>query len=69
MLRMKHRKTKQQRKEDTIRIRVTGEQKRTLIERAQREGLEVSAWLRSLGLREASVPSLSSHFRGVSPSA
>jgi hypothetical protein len=53
LCRMKRRKPLAQRKEDTIRIRVTTEQKRTLIDRAQRDGLEVSAWLRSLGLREA----------------
>jgi hypothetical protein len=46
-------KPKVQRKEDSIRVRVTAEQKRALVERARRDGLEVSAWLRSLGLREA----------------
>jgi len=50
---MKHRKPQRQRKEDSIRIRVTEEQKRTLMEGAARQGLDVSAWLRSLGLREA----------------
>jgi uncharacterized protein (DUF1778 family) len=50
---MKHRKPQKQRKEDSIRIRVTEEQKRTLMEGAARQGLDVSAWLRSLGLREA----------------
>jgi len=50
---MKRRKAAAQRKEDSIRIRVTAEQKQKLIDRAHRDGLEVSAWLRSLGMREA----------------
>ena len=50
---MKRRKPKAQRKEASIRVRVTDEQKRILTERATREGLEVSAWLRAVGLREA----------------
>jgi len=49
----KRRKPKAQRKEDSIRIRVTTQQKRTLEEAAQKAGLDVSSWLRSLGLREA----------------
>jgi hypothetical protein len=32
---------------------VTEEQKRTLTEAAEREGLDVSTWLRFLGLRAA----------------
>jgi hypothetical protein len=51
---MKRRKPKTQRKEEVMRLRVTGEQKRTLMRAAQEAGLEASAWLRSLGLREAS---------------
>jgi len=51
---MKRRKAKAARKDDVIRLRVTGEQKRTLVQAAQSAGLEVSAWLRSLSLREAS---------------
>lgn len=50
---VKRRKVKAQRKEDVIRLRVTSEQKRTLVEAAERAGLDVSAWLRSIGLREA----------------
>jgi uncharacterized protein (DUF1778 family) len=50
---MKRRKTKAERKEEAIRVRVTAEQKKTLAERAAQEGLDVSAWLRSVGLREA----------------
>ncbi|WP_437839261.1 plasmid mobilization protein [Sorangium sp. So ce1153] len=49
------RKPDEQRKEAVIKIRVTEEQKRTLTEAADREGLDVSAWLRRLGLREASA--------------
>lgn len=48
----KHRKPRTQRKEQSIRVRVTAQQKRALADRAQREGLDVSAWLRALGLRE-----------------
>lgn len=50
---MKRRKPKTQQKSEMIRLRVTEEQKRTLMQAAQAAGLELSAWLRSLGLREA----------------
>lgn len=50
---MKHRKTKAQRKEELIRVRVTSEQKKTLAEAATTAGLDISAWLRSIALREA----------------
>ena len=50
---MKRRKPKAQRKEDSIRIRVSNEQKTALVEAADRAGLDVSSWLRSIGLREA----------------
>lgn len=50
---MKRRKPKAERKEQAIRVRVTEAQKRALVERAARDGLDVSAWLRTLGLREA----------------
>lgn len=49
---MKRRKPKAQRKEESIRVRVTEEQKRLLMERADKAGLDVSAWLRAIGLRE-----------------
>ena len=49
---MQRRKPKAQRKEDSIRVRVTAEQKRLLTERAAKDGLDVSAWLRALGLQE-----------------
>jgi len=47
------RKDEADRKEEVIKIRVTSEQKATLTEAASRDGLDVSAWLRSLGLRAA----------------
>lgn len=40
------------RKGDQIRVRVTEEQKVAFAKIADRAGLDVSAWLRSLGLRE-----------------
>jgi uncharacterized protein (DUF1778 family) len=48
-------KDRRERKEESIRLRVTEEQKRVLTEAAEREGLDVSTWLRSLGLRAASA--------------
>ena len=50
---MKRRKPKAQRKEATIQIRCSADQKRVLAEAADRAGLDVSSWLRTLGLREA----------------
>jgi uncharacterized protein (DUF1778 family) len=40
-------------KDVTIRMRVTAEHKRVLNEAAEREGLELSAWLRRAALRAA----------------
>jgi len=48
-------KDRRERKEESIRLRVTEEQKRVLTEAAEREGLDVSTWLRSLGLRAAAA--------------
>jgi uncharacterized protein (DUF1778 family) len=42
-------------KDDVVRMRVTVEQKRALVDAAAREGLELSAWLRQLALRAAGV--------------
>lgn len=42
------------RKEDLIPIRLTAEQKETLVAAAERRGIPVSTWLLSLGLQEAS---------------
>lgn len=49
---VKHRKPAKARKEDQIRIRVTEEQKRLFTEAAEQAGLDVSNWLRWLGVRE-----------------
>ena len=49
----KRRKPKALRKEDSIRLRCTTEQKETLTGAALRDGQGVSAWLLALGLREA----------------
>lgn len=43
------------RKDDVVRMRVTTDQKVALIEAAERDGLELSAWLRQLALRAAGV--------------
>ena len=50
---MKRRKPKAQRKEELVQIRVSAVQKRLLAEAAQRDGLDLSAWLRRLGLQAA----------------
>jgi len=50
---MNRRKPKAARKETAVRIRLTEAQKRALTAAAERAGLDVSSWLRSLGLREA----------------
>lgn len=50
---IKRRKSKADRKEETIPIRCTVEQKQTLAEAAGQLGLPVSGWLLALGLREA----------------
>lgn len=43
------------RKDDVVRMRIPADQKQALIEAADREGLELSAWLRQLALRAAGV--------------
>lgn len=50
---VRRRKPKAQRKEDLVRVRVTAEQKRALTVAADRAGLDVSSWLRAVGLAEA----------------
>ena len=52
---MIRRKPKSERKEDAILVRVTADQKATLQDAASRAGLDLSSWLRSLGLREAGM--------------
>ena len=41
------------RKEDVLRLRLTSEQKRALVEAASRETLDFSSWARRILLREA----------------
>jgi uncharacterized protein (DUF1778 family) len=48
-----HRKPKKERKEEEIRVRVTAEQKKLFIKAAELEGLDISAWIRQIALREA----------------
>jgi hypothetical protein len=43
------------RKDDVVRMRIPADQKQALIEAADREGLELSPWLRQLALRAAGV--------------
>jgi uncharacterized protein (DUF1778 family) len=50
---MKRKKPKAERKGETIRLRVTAKQKDTLARAADAQHLDVSTWLRALGLREA----------------
>ena len=40
-------------KDDVVRMRVTAEQKAAMTAAAERDGLELSAWLRQLALRAA----------------
>lgn len=49
----KRRKPRAQRKEDSIRIRVTDAQKKLLMDAATRAGVGLSAWALMLLLREA----------------
>lgn len=41
------------RKEETVQIRMTAEQKETLAAAAERRGLPMSTWLLTLGLQQA----------------
>jgi len=50
---MKRRKAKAARKENQIRIRLTHQQKEKLVRAAERAGLDVSSWLRTIGLQAA----------------
>ena len=42
-------------KDDVVRMRVTAEQKAAITAAAERDGLELSQWLRQLALRAAGV--------------
>lgn len=46
-------KSKEDRKDDVIRVRVTADQKALLTAAATRAGSDVSTWLRMVGIREA----------------
>ena len=52
---MRPRKPKAERKQETLRIRVTANQKKTLTNAASRAGLDLSSWLRVLALRAAGL--------------
>jgi len=43
------------RKDDVVRMRITAAQKQALVDAAAKDGLELSAWLRRLALREAGM--------------
>jgi uncharacterized protein (DUF1778 family) len=51
------RKPAQHRKEQLVQIRVTAEQKQIMTEAADRVGLDLSSWLRQLGLKAAEATS------------
>jgi uncharacterized protein (DUF1778 family) len=48
-----YKKAKRDRKEEVIRLRVTTEQKEAMVEAAKKQGLDISAWLRFLGMTAA----------------
>jgi uncharacterized protein (DUF1778 family) len=50
---MAYHKAKKDRKEEVIRLRVTTEQKDRMVEAARQLGLDISAWLRTMGVQEA----------------
>jgi len=50
---MKRRKLKADRKETSVRIRLTDDQKAKLAAAAKAAGLDVSGWLRFIGLKAA----------------
>lgn len=50
---VKRRKPRSQRKGEMLRVRLTSEQKELFVSSAAQAGLEVSSWLRSIGVREA----------------
>lgn len=47
------RKRRDERKEDSIRVRVTASEKEAWTEAAEREGRDLSGWLRFIANREA----------------
>jgi uncharacterized protein (DUF1778 family) len=52
----KRRKAKADRKEYSIRLRLTAAQKEAFTEAAERAGLDLSGWLRFIAVREAGAP-------------
>lgn len=50
---MKHRKPKKERKEATVIVRLTDDQKILLTDAARLVGLGLSGWMRSIAIREA----------------
>jgi hypothetical protein len=55
LLIVRPKKPRSERKEETLRIRVTADQKRAVVETASAAGLDVSTWLRILALRAAGL--------------
>lgn len=53
---MKRRKLKEERKEETVQLRLTAEQKKTLAEKAKARGVGVGTWLLQLGLAAPDKP-------------
>lgn len=47
------RKAEEERKELLLRVRVTSDQKRILASAAEKAGLDVSSWLRAVGIERA----------------
>lgn len=56
---MKDAKKQERPKRDEIKVRVNPSQRKMLTEAAERAGLGVSSWLRSLGLRQAAQDGVS----------
>lgn len=52
---VKRRKPRRLRKVDSIRIRVTEDQKQALTEAARSDGLDLGPWLLGLGMRQARI--------------
>lgn len=50
---MKRRKPAEDRKDEMVRIRMKMKTKNMLVEAAESDGLDLSSWLRMLGVREA----------------
>jgi uncharacterized protein (DUF1778 family) len=53
----KPRKAPDELKDNLIKVRVTDDQKRLFADTAEAEGLDVSSWLRQVGIRAAKVVS------------